>query len=560
MIARFGPPLAIALLAGPVAAGLVGTLLPAFGFLPSLGHSTFSLEPFRALLAEPGLLRSLGVGVGAGLLSTALALGAVMLFVAGWIGEPVFQRLRRGLSPLLAVPHAAAAFGLAFLVAPSGFLARLVSPELTGWLTPPDVLIVNDPMGLTLAAGLAVKEAPFLFLMTLAALPQTPAGPSRQLAAALGYGRIAGFLHTVWPSLYRQIRLPVFAVIAFSTSVVDVAAILGPTAPPTLAVRLVQWMNDPDLAMRFKASAGAMLQLGATAPAILAWVGLERVGRVAARALCGSGFRFRRDGAPRLIGLAAMVSFAAVVFAGLAVLALWSVAGLWQFPNALPARFILSGWANTLPRLADPLLRSVGVGVAATAAALMLAVLSLTREDETGARPGQGARVLIYLPLLAPQIAFLFGLQTAILAAGLTPSTPLLVAVHLVFVLPYVFLSLADPWRAFDRRYEAVAFGLGRSRARMLVAVKLPMLAPALATAAAVGFAVSIGLYLPTVLIGAGRLPTVTTEAVALAAGGNRRIIGVWAFVQATLPAAGFVIAAMLSRLVYRGGAAGTGR
>ena len=39
-------------------------------------------------------------------------------------------------------------------------------------------------------------------------------------------------------------------------------------------------------------------------------------------------------------------------------------------------------------------------------------------------------------------------------------------------------------------------------------------------TAAAVGFAVSVGQYLPTLLIGAGRLPTITTEAVALASGG----------------------------------------
>lgn len=71
-------------------------------------------------------------------------------------------------------------------------------------------------------------------------------------------------------------------------------------------------------------------------------------------------------------------------------------------------------------------------------------------------------------------------------------------------------------------------------------------------TAFAVGFAVSVGLYLPTLLIGAGRLPTVTTEAVALAAGGNRRIIGVWAFAQAILPAIGFAIAATAPCLLYR--------
>jgi hypothetical protein len=42
------------------------------------------------------------------------------------------------------------------------------------------------------------------------------------------------------------------------------------------------------------------------------------------------------------------------------------------------------------------------------------------------------------------------------------------------------------------------------------------------------------------VLIGAGRLTTVTTEAVALAAGGNRRVIGVYAFMQTLLAVSGF--------------------
>lgn len=540
------------LLAAPVAAGLAGTVLPAFGILPALGRSMPSLQPFAELLAEPGLLRSVAIGVGAGLLSTAFALAAVFLFIAGSSGTRAFARLHLLLSPLLAAPHAAIAFGLAFLVAPSGFLARLVSPELTGWLQPPDWLIVNDRLGLTLALGLAVKETPFLFLMTLAALPQVPLPPARLLAASLGYGRIAGFTHTVWPALYRQIRLPVFAVIAFATSVVDVAAILGPTTPPTLAVRLVGWMNDPDLSMRLKASAGALLQLGISAGAILIWIGGEKLaGRLLRRARAG-GRRLRHDRWVAMLGQVTMAAISGSAFLGLALLALWSVAGLWQFPDALPARLTPVGWSDALGRIGPPLARTILVASASALVAVLVAVSLLVREDETRHRiPGQAVFVL-YLPLLVPQIAFLFGLQTALAVAGIAPGTVLLVVVHLVFVLPYVFLSLADPWRAFDPRIEAVARALGHGRGETLRRVKLPMLAPALATAAAVGFAVSVGLYLPTLIVGAGRLPTVTTEAVALASGGNRRLIGVWGVVQACLPAIAFAVAALAPRLVYR--------
>lgn len=551
MLTRLGPPLAIFLLTGPILAGLAGTVLPAFGFLPVLGGMEFTLRHFADLFSAPGIWRSAAVSLAAGIVSAAVSLAVVALFVAAWAGTRVFARVQHLVSPLLSVPHAAAAFGLAFLIAPSGMIARLVSPELTGWERPPDVLIVHDPMGLAMMAGLVAKEIPFLLLVTLAALAQVPLAGARAVAASLGYGRVAGFLYCAWPPLYRQIRLAVFAVIAFSTSVVDVAAILGPATPPTLAVRLVQWMSDPDLSMRFLASAGALLQLGVTALAFLLWIGIEGTGAALREWFAARGRRFRHDRALRGIGLAAMAVSAGAVFAGLAVLALWSVAGLWQFPDSLPRELTLATWMRTAPRVASPLAITLAAGLIATALAVALTLLCLLRENEVGG-PQRRALYLIYLPLIVPQAAFLFGLQFLFALSGVMAGLPALVFAHLIFVMPYVFLSLSDPWRAYDRRYEAIAAGLGKGRWRIFLAVRGPMLLRAILTAAAVGFAVSVGQYLPTILIGAGRLTTITTEAVALASGGNRRVIGVYAFLQMLLPLAGFAIATLASALVFR--------
>jgi putative thiamine transport system permease protein len=551
-LARFGPPLTVLALAGPVLAGLAGTLLPAFGYLPALGGGELSLQPFRLLFAEPGLIISVALSLTGGLAATAAALFIVMLFFACWAGTPVFDRVRHMVSPLLAVPHAAAAFGLAFLIAPSGLIVRLISPELTGWQVPPDVRIVGDPFGLALIAGLALKEIPFLFLLTLAALPQTQSLQAARVTTSLGYGRAAGFLFAVWPRLYRQIRLGVFAVVAFSTSVVDVAAILGPTTPAPLAVRLVGWMGDPDLAMRFKASAGAVLQLCVTALALLLWMLGEIVAARLMRVLASRGVRLQRDRTVRGLARFKMAAASVTVFAGLAALAVWSVAGLWQFPDALPRAFALDTWRSAGARLGGPMATTLIVAMIATLIAVALVVLCLLREDETGHRAGRAAMGLIYLPLIVPQAAFLFGLQFLFLIAGLQASMTALILAHLVFVLPYVFLSLSDPWRAFDQRYEMISTGLGKSRLQTLWRVRLPLLLRPLLVAAAIGFAVSVGQYLPTLLIGAGRLPTITTEAVALASGGNRRVIGVYAFVQMLLPAIGFAIAILVPALIFR--------
>lgn len=552
MLPRLGPPLAIGLLTLPILAGLAGTLLPALGYLPALGGTVLTFEFFGELLTRPGLLRSCLISLSAGIITAAISLTVVMVFVAGFSGTPIFSRIQHLVSPLLSVPHAAAAFGLAFLIAPSGMIARLISPELTGWERPPDLLIVSDPLGLTMMFGLIVKEIPFLLLVTLAALPQVPANRARMLSSSLGYGRVAGFVYVQWPSIYRQIRLAVFAVIAFATSVVDVAAILGPTTPAPLAVRLVEWMNDPDLMMRYMASAGAILQLMLTAAALALWLMIEKLASAIVSRFRQAGTRFRRDRIVRTSALFVISSAAIAIFAGLGVLVIWSFAGLWQFPDALPSDFTLRNWVRALPGITDPLQTTLIVAVASTAIATLLAILCLIREDESATRSNGRALLILYIPLLVPQAGFLFGLQLLFVGTGTDGGIGALIFAHLIFVLPYVFLSLSDPWRSFDRRYDAISAGLGKSRWTTVYRVRLPMLLRAILTAAAVGFAVSVGQYLPTLLIGAGRLTTVTTEAVALAAGGNRRIIGIYAFLQMVLPLAAFIIATSVPALLFR--------
>ncbi|WP_099867129.1 ABC transporter permease [Pararhizobium haloflavum] len=548
---RLAPGLTLAVLLLPIAFGLAATFLPAFGYLPALGGTELTLAHFESLFAMPAIWRSAALSLLTGVVTAGVSLLIVMLFVAGWAGTRTFARLQHAVSPLLAIPHAAAAFGLAFLIAPSGFLVRLAAPW-AGIERPPDWLIVNDPLGLTMMAGLVAKEMPFLLLVTLAALPQVKRAETMQLVSAFGYGRIAGFLFTLWPQVYRQIRFAVYAVIAYATAVVDVAVILGPNLPAILPVRLLQWMNDPDLSLRFLASAGAVLQLGVTLGALLGWLVIEQVASSICAALRGRGLRMVRERMLRIAALAATGTTAVLVFGGIALLALWSFAALWQFPAILPDAFTLSTWQRALPRILEPLAVTLGAGALSTAIALCLTIACLEQEARTGRVAGRRAMLAIYLPLIVPQIAFVFGLQVLFLASGTDQRFAALVFVHLVFVLPYVFLSLSDPWRAFDRRYDLIAAGLGRSRLALLLKVRLPMLSRAVLTAAAVGFAVSVGQYLPTVLIGEGRLTTVTTEAVALAAGGNRRVIGVYAFLQTLLPFLAFAIASLAPALLWR--------
>ncbi|MFS8151121.1 ABC transporter permease [Vreelandella titanicae] len=546
---RLAPALIIALLALPVGAGLMMVLLPAFGYLPTLGGHGASLAPWQMLFDQPGLGRSVMVSFASGLVSTAVALVIVVLFLAASRGTWLDRGIRRLVSPLLAIPHAAIAFGLAFLIAPSGLVARLISPSLTGWERPLDMLIINDPWGFSLMAGLVLKEVPFLLLMSLAALPQLAPEKRLMLARSLGYSPTIGWLKTVLPSLYPLIRLPVYAVIAYATSVVDMALILGPKLPPTLSVSILGWFNDPDISQRFMASAGAVLQLGVTVAALLCWWLLEQLIRSLTRYWLINGSRQRGEIILRLVGRSALLFSSITALAALVGLGLFSLAGFWRFPEVLPQMLTLDHWQRSGPMLATPLINTALIGLVSTALATALVLATLENEHRQHIQPKR-ALWLLYLPLLVPQIAFLFGLIVAAESLGIRPQLGLVIAGHLLFVLPYVYLSLAETYRRLDPRWLKVARSLGVSRSAAFWRVRLPLLLAPLLTAFAVGLAVSIGQYLPTQLLGAGRVTTVTTEAVALASGSNRRLIGVWALVQAGLPLIGFMLALGLPRLL----------
>jgi putative thiamine transport system permease protein len=63
---------------------------------------------------------------------------------------------------------------------------------------------------------------------------------------------------------------------------------------------------------------------------------------------------------------------------------------------------------------------------------------------------------------------------------------------------------------------------------------------------------VSVAQYLPTLFMGAGRIATLTTEAVTLSSGSDRRVVGVYAVLQAALPFAAYGLAMAVPAILHR--------
>ena len=543
-IVKISPKLLMAILILPVLGGLLGVILPAFGWLPALDKTQFNLQGFEQLMQTPGIVQMIGLSFFSSIVSGLLAFIITLLLIATYFDSPWLARIQRLLGPILVIPHAAAAIAIAFLITPSGMIARLLSPWITGWQSPIDWLLPHDPYGISIIMGLTLKELPFLLLMTLSAIAQPALNiklrAQYRLALSLGYYPMTAFFKAVLPNIYPLMRLPILAILAYASASVEMPLILGPNTPPTLAVAIMNWFHDVDLSLRIKASAGALLQLLITVAVLITWWILERLTLAITCKSLSNGQRQYGDIVwAKVISVFTVLLICSIALALLGMV-FWSFAGYWQFPLALPEQWVLLHWKSALLQVQTPIINSLSIGFVSTSVAVILTLLTLEYEKQNGAQLSNYSSLIIYLPLMIPSIAFLFGLVW--LQEALHSKTTFInvALAHLLFVLPYVFLSLATSYRKLDPRYAQVAASLGASPLKIFLQVSLPQLLMPILMASALGLAISFSQYLPTLLVGGGRLNTVTTEAVSLANGASRRTSAVYALIQMLLPAIAF--------------------
>jgi len=552
MMLKLAPIIVVAMIMGPILAGLGGTLLPAFGYLPAIGRNELSFDAWRELWSTPGIGRSVWLSLSTGLLATILSLLCAMGCVATLSHMPGFRRIERALAPLLATPHAALAIGFAFLVAPSGWIARAISPELTGWTRPPALVTLRDPEGISLVLGLMLKETPFLMIMMVSALNQIRYREHMAVALSLGYNRPKAWLVAVFPPLYRQIRLPIYAVLSFSLSVVDVALVLGPGAPAPLAVLVARWFSDYDLALYPRAAAAALLQFVLTIGMIALWRLAEIVTEKMALTWATSGNRPSIAGITLSAACGASLVLAAGSFFSIVGLGLWSVAGDWRFPDAWPDFVTWDVWSRQGSDVLGHAVTTLTVGLAATGLSIAASLAVLESESRFGRRSSSWLSTLLYTPLIVPQIAFVFGLQVLLVWLGIDGLLLTVTYVHALFVLPYLHLAVSDAYHSLDPRFVRAARSLGAGPWRVFWRIKVPLLLRPILIASAVGFGVSVAQYLPTLFAGSGRIATLTTEAVTLASGSDRRVLGVYGALQTALPILAYLAALIVPAILFR--------
>ncbi len=480
-------------------------LLPAAGVLLT---PAFSLFHWQQLFSDPQLSQALLATLISALVAIGGALLLTLLVIAPLWPSPGWQRLASRLPWLLALPHVAFATCALLLFAEGGAIYALL----------PALRPVQDSYGIGLGLVLAVKESGFLLWVSWAILGERRLAEQTVVFKSLGFGRGQCLLYVILPALMPSLSIALLATTAWTLSVVDVAIIIGPGNPPTLAVLAWQWLNSGDPNDQAKGALACLLLLAVLA--LLAAVARQLWRGWRANFPHPDGVR--KPHFPSLPGRGVSLM---LPLSGLICTALLA----YLAHASLPATPTVNN--------------SLWLALSSAALGAVVCLLWL----EWG--PARHQR-WVDLPLLLPALPLAAGQYQLALYGWFDGQFDTVLWGHLLWVVPWMLFMLRPAWRQIDSRQIVLAQTLGWTRGRIFLRLKCPLIVRPLLSALAVGFSVSIAQYLPTQWLGGGRIPTLTTEAVALSSGGATATLAAQALWQLILPMAFFLLTALLARWI----------
>ena len=237
------------------------------------------------------------------------------------------------------------------------------------------------------------------------------------------------------------------------------------------------------------------------------------------------------------------------------MLAGYAVGPGWRFPDIIPARIDLGGFAYLLSqqaRLATALLSSVGYSLATMGVTLALCLMPahhLARYDFRGKPLLEG---MLLAPALVPPMTFSMGVHVLFIKVGLIDSALGVVLVLSTFSYPYMLRALVAGYQSIAPAYALTARGLGANWWTVLRRVELPLLLPAIIAGGSVVFLVAFSEYFLVFLIGGGRVPSFATYLFPFLTSSDRSIGAILTLIFLFVPLSLFVLIELAVSRRYR--------
>jgi putative spermidine/putrescine transport system permease protein len=232
-----------------------------------------------------------------------------------------------------------------------------------------------------------------------------------------------------------------------------------------------------------------------------------------------------RSSNPKRAPLAHLLYLVALIVLGLSllVLVIYAFTPQWPWPDLWPSKFsfkrLTKLWQGDFPQvLASSLLLSFLASILAALVSLP-AARALALYDFPAKKL---VRLLFALPLLIPATSYFIGLESLFTRWGISNSFAGVLLGHALVILPYSVFTLENIWRQLGKGYEEQAISLGAKPIQAIKEVSLPLMAPALISCLALGFVISFGQYFLTLMLGGGRVKTLSLILVPYMQSSNR--------------------------------------
>ena len=199
---------------------------------------------------------------------------------------------------------------------------------------------------------------------------------------------------------------------------------------------------------------------------------------------------------------AVLLLFGAIFGLPLAMLALAALAGQWN--GILPAPLTLRHLAGLVDGAqGEALWHSVATGLFASSVAVLLGTAGALAARRLGPRTRRLLDGLFFLPIALPSAAIGLALLVAFSRRPvlLNGTVALVVIAHVVLVTAYAYANAEAGLAAIPPALEEMADSLGAGPGLVLRSVTLPLLAPHLLAAFALGFALSMGEIGATIML-----------------------------------------------------------
>jgi spermidine/putrescine transport system permease protein len=163
-------------------------------------------------------------------------------------------------------------------------------------------------------------------------------------------------------------------------------------------------------------------------------------------------------------------------------------------------QFTLDNWTNwdAVPGIRDAVILSIEIALISTIVATVLGTLVALALVRHRFRARGSTNLLVFLPMATPEIVLGASLLTLFLQMRFATGFTTIFIAHVMFIISYVVVTVKARLVGFDRHLEEAAMDLGANEWVTFVKVTLPLIAPAILSAALLGFAISIDDFVIT--------------------------------------------------------------